>query len=73
MRILLGKTECWFVLQADEGTKMVMGHHAKTKDEFVKAIENDDYEQSVKFIQDQSREISSIFHLEHYMRSAADR
>ena len=32
------------VLQADEGTKMVMGHHAKTKDEFVKAIENDDYD-----------------------------
>ena len=40
----LGKTECWFVLQADEETKMVMGHHAKTKDEFVKAIENDDYD-----------------------------
>ena len=40
----LGKTECWFVLQADEETKMVMGHHAKTKEEFVKAIENDDYD-----------------------------
>ena len=40
----LGKTECWFVLQADEGTRMVMGHHAKTKDELVKAIENDDYD-----------------------------
>ncbi|MEG0365718.1 MAG: type I phosphomannose isomerase catalytic subunit [Coprobacillus sp.] len=40
----LGKTECWYVLDADEGTKMVMGHHAQTKDEFVKAIENDDYD-----------------------------
>lgn len=40
----LGKTECWYVLQADEGTKMVMGHHAKTKEEFVKAIEEDDYD-----------------------------
>jgi mannose-6-phosphate isomerase len=40
----LGKTECWYVLQADENTKMVMGHHAKTKDEFIKAIENDDYD-----------------------------
>jgi len=40
----LGKTECWYVLQADEGTKMVMGHHAKTKEEFVNAIENDDYD-----------------------------
>ena len=41
----LGKTECWYVLQADEGTKMVMGHHAKDKEEFIKAIENDDYDQ----------------------------
>lgn len=41
----LGKTECWYVLQADEGTKMVMGHHAKTKEEFVQAIENDNYDE----------------------------
>lgn len=40
----LGKTECWYVLQADEGTKMVMGHHAKTREEFIKAIEEDDYD-----------------------------
>lgn len=40
----LGKTECWYVLQADEGTKMVMGHHAKTKEEFVRAVEEDDYD-----------------------------
>lgn len=40
----LGKTECWYVLQADEGTQMVMGHHAKTREEFVKAIEEDDYD-----------------------------
>lgn len=40
----LGKTECWYVLQAEEGTKMVMGHHAETKEDFVKAIEKDDYD-----------------------------
>jgi len=40
----LGKTECWYVLDADEGTQMVMGHHAKTREEFVKAIENSDYD-----------------------------
>ena len=40
----LGKTECWYVLGTDENTKMVMGHHAKTKEEFVAAIENDDYD-----------------------------
>ena len=41
----LGKTECWYVLDCKEDTKMVMGHHAKTKEELVKAIENDDYDQ----------------------------
>lgn len=40
----LGKEECWYVLGVEEDTKMVMGHHAKTKEELVKAIENDDYD-----------------------------
>lgn len=40
----LGKTECWYVLGVEEGTKMVMGHHAKTKEELVEAIKNDDYD-----------------------------
>ena len=40
----LGKTECWYVLGVEDDTKMVMGHHAKTKEELIKAIENDDYE-----------------------------
>lgn len=40
----LGKTECWYVLGTDEDTMMVMGHHAKTKEEFVTAIKNDDYD-----------------------------
>lgn len=40
----LGKTECWYVLQAEDDTKMVMGHHAQTKEEFIQAVENDDYD-----------------------------
>lgn len=40
----LGKTECWYVLDCDENTQMVMGHHAKTKEEFVECIENDEYD-----------------------------
>ena len=39
MKTLLGKTECWYVLQADEGTRMVMGHHAKPRTpDFIKAM-----------------------------------
>lgn len=40
----LGKTECWYVLDCDDNTKMVMGHHAQTKAELIKAIQNDDYD-----------------------------
>ena len=47
---------------------MVMGHHAKTKEELVKAIENDDYDHLLnKF--DIKKEISSIFQVEQFMLS----
>ncbi len=29
----LGKTECWYILDCDEGTKIVIGHHAKNWEE----------------------------------------
>ena len=29
----LGKTECWLVLDAEEGADIVIGHHARTKEE----------------------------------------
>lgn len=28
-----GKTECWYVLSADEGAELILGHHAKSKQE----------------------------------------
>ncbi len=40
----LGKCECWYVLDANPETKMVMGHHAQSKAELIEAIEHDDYE-----------------------------
>lgn len=46
----LGKTESWYVLGAEEGTKMVMGHHAKTKDELVNYIKNNDYDDLLNVI-----------------------
>lgn len=40
----LGKTECWYVLDADPHTQMVMGHHAQTKEELIQCIKNDEYD-----------------------------
>ena len=34
-----GKTECWYVLKADQGSEIVLGHHAQTKDELDDMIE----------------------------------
>jgi len=39
----LGKNECWYILDADPYTKIIIGHHAKTKGEFVEYIDHGDY------------------------------
>ena len=49
------------IYNTDEGTKMVMGHHAKTKEELVKAIENDDYDNLLNKFDIKKKETSSIF------------
>lgn len=35
-----GKTECWYVLDCDEDGSLVIGHHAKTKEELAEMIES---------------------------------
>jgi len=40
-----GKTECWYVLDAPKGTKMVFGHTAKDKTEFTKRVETGEWDQ----------------------------
>lgn len=33
-----GKTECWYVLSADEDAEIIFGHHAKTQDELKQLV-----------------------------------
>lgn len=35
----LGKKECWYVLSADEGATIVVGQHARSREEFVQMVE----------------------------------
>lgn len=37
-----GKTECWYVIDAKNNAKIIDGHHAASKIEFVKRIEEND-------------------------------
>lgn len=40
----LGKTECWYVLEAQEGAEIILGHQAKSKKELKDAFETADWE-----------------------------
>ncbi|UOQ49605.1 mannose-6-phosphate isomerase, class I [Gracilibacillus caseinilyticus] len=34
-----GKTECWYVLSAEEGAELIIGHHAQTREELEQLID----------------------------------
>lgn len=36
----LGKTECWYILDTEKNTNIIIGHLAKTKEEFIEHIKN---------------------------------
>ncbi len=46
----LGKNECWYVLDCEKHTRMVMGHSASSKAEAEKLIETEDYAHFLHFI-----------------------
>ena len=47
----LGKTECWYVLAADEGAEIVFGHNAETKEEFHERIADGQWDKLLRSIQ----------------------
>ncbi|MDO4903636.1 MAG: mannose-6-phosphate isomerase, class I [Limosilactobacillus sp.] len=40
----LGKTECWYVIHADEGAYLTYGHTAKTRDELRNLVDNHEWD-----------------------------
>ena len=36
----MGKMECWYILDCDEDATIIIGHHAKTKDELVDMVKS---------------------------------
>lgn len=41
----LGKTECWYIIAADEGAEIIYGHNAKSKEELREQIESKSWDQ----------------------------
>lgn len=45
-----GKTECWYILDCDENTNIVVGHNARDKDELKSMIEKKEWSQLIRQI-----------------------
>ncbi|KXT68539.1 Mannose-6-phosphate isomerase [Streptococcus gordonii] len=41
----LGKTECWYIIAADDGAEIIYGHNAKSKEELREQIESKNWDQ----------------------------
>lgn len=46
----LGKTECWYVLDCDEDSSLVIGHNARTKEELSDMIQHGDWGKLIREI-----------------------
>ncbi|MCC3356127.1 mannose-6-phosphate isomerase, class I [Bacillus sp. REN16] len=45
-----GKTECWYVVSAEDGAELVLGHHAKTQEELAQMIEQGEWDKLLRRI-----------------------
>ncbi|EQB37825.1 MULTISPECIES: mannose-6-phosphate isomerase, class I [Virgibacillus] len=43
-----GKTECWYVLHAEEGAELVLGHHAKNQEELKEMVRSGEWEKLLR-------------------------
>ncbi len=39
-----GKSECWYIIEADEGAKITIGTYAKSRDEFEEQLKQGTFE-----------------------------
>lgn len=46
----LGKTECWYILDCDPGTEIVIGHHAKDREEMESMIRNHQWKEFIRTV-----------------------
>ncbi|WLR46625.1 mannose-6-phosphate isomerase, class I [Halobacillus litoralis] len=45
-----GKTECWYILDCDEGAELIFGHTALNKDQFIEQVRSDQWGELLKRI-----------------------
>ncbi len=45
VRVRVRKTECWYIIAADEGAEIIYGHNAKSKEELQVTTESKNWDQ----------------------------
>ncbi|WP_173915522.1 mannose-6-phosphate isomerase, class I [Halobacillus sp. Marseille-Q1614] len=45
-----GKTECWYVIDSEEGSEIILGHHANDKEELTSMVENGQWDKLLRRI-----------------------
>ncbi|GCF95138.1 mannose-6-phosphate isomerase, class I [Enterococcus florum] len=46
----LGKTECWYVIDAKPGSKIVYGHNAETREELAEMIKDEEWNKLLRYV-----------------------
>jgi mannose-6-phosphate isomerase len=46
-----GKTECWYILDCEEGAEIIFGHYAKSEEDFVQMIEEGSWNNLLRKVQ----------------------
>lgn len=44
----LGKTECWYIIDAEENAEIIYGHHAQSKEELAALIDNEEWDKLLR-------------------------
>ncbi len=45
-----GKTECWYIMDCPEDARLVIGHHARTREELKELIDQGRYEELIRLV-----------------------
>lgn len=46
----LGKTECWYIIAAEPGAKLIYGHHAQSRAELADMIHSEQWQQLFRYV-----------------------
>lgn len=58
----LGKTECWYILSAEPGAKIIYGHHAEDEADFKRAVEDGNWQGLLREMPVQADEFYDVPH-----------